>query len=63
MLATVDASCVKAFVVVSRPRVERFQLCGGAAHFRSVVDERVEIDIPQGTFEEGVTISMEVGRY
>ncbi|XP_045198162.2 uncharacterized protein LOC123552514 [Mercenaria mercenaria] len=59
-IASVDVTSLDSFVVVSRPKLEKFSVGSGAANIKSTVDDRVELDIPKGTFDKPVTITMEI---
>ncbi|KAK3580167.1 hypothetical protein CHS0354_030282 [Potamilus streckersoni] len=55
-----DLQKCKAFVAVCRPMKETFQVGIEASTIRSAVDKRVEISIPENTFEEPTKVTMEI---
>jgi hypothetical protein len=59
-LTSIDVTSLDSFVVVSRPKLEKFSVGTGAASLKSTVDDRVELNISKGTFDRPVTITMEV---
>ncbi|XP_052242345.1 uncharacterized protein LOC127852430 [Dreissena polymorpha] len=57
---SLDITEMDSFIIVSRPKVETFTVGEECAVIKSTVDERVELDIPKGTFEKDVTLSVEI---
>ncbi|KAL3851694.1 hypothetical protein ACJMK2_015421, partial [Sinanodonta woodiana] len=55
-----DLQKYKAFVAVCRPKREIFEVGTEASTVHSAVDERVEISIPENTFEEPTKVTMEI---
>ncbi|KAK3580166.1 hypothetical protein CHS0354_030281 [Potamilus streckersoni] len=55
-----DLQKYKAFVAVCRPKKETFEVGTEASTVHSAVDERVEISIPENTFEEPTKVTMEI---
>ncbi|KAL3851699.1 hypothetical protein ACJMK2_015426 [Sinanodonta woodiana] len=55
-----DLKTFSAFVAVSRPKRETFEIGTEATTVHSTVDERVEISIPENAFEEPTKLTLEI---
>ncbi|KAL4233037.1 hypothetical protein ACF0H5_007723 [Mactra antiquata] len=57
-IVSAEITSFTSFIVISRPKLEKFNIGKAAANIKSTIDERVELEIPNNTFDKSVTITM-----